>query len=145
MADLTELGVVGTWLTTLLSEDATLMGLAPGGVYDRRAPEDAPQPYILFQYYEGRDVKGNGSHRYMVDATYIVRGVHESKSSAVLDQIAARVDVLLDGQMGAAGGGTIHGCTRLRPFAATDTYQGNDGLEHEERHLGGFYRIWASA
>jgi len=141
----TELGVVNTWLTTILSGDATLMGLAPGGVFSDTAPDDTLQPYVLFQYIGGNDVKGNGPHRYMTDATYIVRGVHESKSAAVIDQVAARIDVLLDGQRGTAAGGIIQGCTRLRPYVFMDTYQGNDGLDHQERHLGGFYRIWASS
>lgn len=130
-----------SWLYGVLTGDATLMGLATGGVYAHNNPTRPTFPYVLFQLQApGADVRGVGPVRIMTPLVYLVRGITESNSfGGSLKSIADRIDALLQAAHGTAAGGVIVACVRERPFALPEAAA--DGRQF--RHLGGVYRIWA--
>lgn len=133
--------VADSWLYAVLSGDATLAGLATGGIHGHVNPNAAPTfPYVLYQLQApGADVRGVGPARVMTQALYLVRGIAQANSfGGNLTTIANRIDVLLQAASGSAAGGLVLSCVREQPFALPETAPG--GLQY--RHLGGIYRLF---
>jgi hypothetical protein len=138
---LAETFVADSWLYAVLTGDATLMGLAAGGVHGYNNPNRSPLfPYVLFQMQgAGQDVRGVGTARIMAPMVYVVRGISEGNSfGGSLRQIADRIDTLLHAASGTAAGGLVLVCVREQPFALPETAP--DGRQY--RHLGGIYRLF---
>ena len=130
-----------SWLYAVLSGDATLAGLATGGIYAHFNPATSPTfPFVLYQLQApGMDTRGVGPARVMTQALYLVRGVAQANSfGGSLKSIADRIDVLLQAASGTAAGGLVLSCVREQPFALPET--GPGGLQY--RHLGGIYRLF---
>ncbi len=131
--------VVDRWLYGKLFGDATLMALITG-VYSYPAPVGKPLPYVVFQEQAVRDVRGVGPARIGIDGTWLVRGVAETTSfGGTLEQIANRIDVLLQAASGSASGGVVWACARVRAFRMVESTANG-----QYRHMGGIYQIWAT-
>jgi hypothetical protein len=130
---------VDRWLYNTLTADAELMALVTG-VYSLPAPSSAVLPYVVYQEQASADIRGVGPHRIGISGTWLVRGVAKTSSWAgVIDDIAERVDTLLQAGSGSAQGGVIWACVRERPFRLVENVTSG-----QFRHNGGQYRIWAT-
>ena len=67
---------------------------------------------------------------------YAVRVVDRANSWDPLLEPAAEIDGALDNTDGTVPGGTVHACTRVRPFLLPEI---RNGVQF--RHLGGVYRL----
>lgn len=78
-----------------LAADATLSGLATGGIFSDQAPGGTEAPYVIFQKMDGRyqySFRGNG----ISWTPYLVKGVSRKKAEA--EAIDARCRILLHRQ-----------------------------------------------
>ena len=134
-----ELARVQQWLTSVLSNDPTLQGLATGGFHEDPAPHEISEPVVVFSPYgEPPDVRVLGPYRVMIDADYLVKAISRDPSAVTAVSIADRVDTLLDGAKGNAGGVSILCCVRQRSVSyKTEEF----GVVYQ--HRGGIYRILA--
>lgn len=131
--------IVDRWLYARLTGDATLMGLVTG-VYAMPVPPGKALPYVVFQEQSTRDIRGVGPARIGVDGTWLVRGVAETAGyGGALEQIADRIDVLLQASSGTVSGGMVWACVRQRPFRLVESTQNG-----QYRHMGGIYQILAT-
>ncbi len=125
------------WLTSVITNDATLAGYVGGRVFGHIVPMDATFPYVWFTHQAFADVRGNGPARIMVSAFYVVRACEISDSFEGLEPIANRIDAVLHAAKGTVSGGQVLGCVRERPFVMVD-----NGKGVQYRQLGGIYRLW---
>lgn len=79
-------------LNDVLSADATLAGLAPGGVHYRKAPSDATFPLVIFAKQDGRPDWCFDGEPLQWDL-WLVKGVGQT---AEAEDIAAQCAALLD-------------------------------------------------
>ena len=140
---LTETGIIATWLDSVLRGDTGAGGvftLATGGIFEEIDPNGGSYPKVIFRYQGGSDYAAVGAaRRVYVNALYAVYAVWQTPSfGGVLDQIAARIDVLLNGKQAAAGGGLILACVRVSPLQIPGLLNGVS-----TRMLGGIFRIMA--
>lgn len=135
----TETAIIATWLYATLSGDATLTGLATGGIFQERdSGGSTTYPKVIYRFQGGSDVPALGARRVAVNAVYAVYAVWRQASyGGALDTIAARVDTLLHGKEGTAAGGTVLACVREQPLLLANLQNGV-----EVRMSGGVYRIW---
>lgn len=129
------------WLYATLSADATLAGLVGDRISGTLSPELLPTPYVTFLLQSPRDIIGVGGVRISTDNLYIVKGVAQTSTWDDLTSIANRIDYLIHrpGSTMIQGTGSLT-CIRemVHQMAEVD-----EGLQY--RHLGGIYRIRASA
>lgn len=126
------------WLYGKLKNDATLTGLASGGVYTWPVPAGITLPYVLYQNQTGTDIRGTGATRIGVNGLWIVRAIAETYSfGGNLQSAADRIDALLHGKASAVTGGVVWACVRTEPFQLVEMADGR-----QFRHLGGIYRIY---
>lgn len=131
--------IVDRWLYGRLTGDATLMGLITG-VYSLPVLAGKAPPYVVMQEQTVRDIRGVGPARIGIGGTWLVRGVAETASwGGTLEQIANRIDVLLQAASGTTTGGVVWACVRERPFRLVENTSNG-----QYRHLGGIYQIWAT-
>lgn len=131
-----ELHNFAQWAYTRLSGDATLAGLAPGGVHENVAPEGTAEPFVVFSLVTNRDVNAVGQTRALVNADWDVKVVGQGASYAPLVAAADRIDALLHDVQG----GVVISSHRV----ATIRYvEPSDGTTY--RHLGGTYRTQLSS
>ena len=138
-------GAVDAALVAKLLGDATLMALAPGGVYIDEAVAGVTRFLIVSLIDEHDGPMFNG--RAFEDALYLVKYVERSTSSVNARAAAARIDALLD-PSGAGGTLTVTGYnlmtmkrdSRLTPMVEVD------GVDASIRwqHRGGRYRVMVS-
>jgi hypothetical protein len=130
---------VDKWLYTMLSSDAALMSLATG-VYTFPVPTTAVLPYVVYQDQPAIDIQGVGAARIGITGLWLVRGVARATSwGGTLDQIATRLDEVLQAASGSNVDGEIWACVRERPFRLIEPV-----TTGQYRHAGGQYRIWAT-
>src|SRR3954470_21956475 len=89
-------------LVTLLAGDGTLTGLTGGAVAIDELPRNVAKGVIVSLVQESDDNKFSG--RAIEDAVYRVTYVEQNTSGVTANAVAARIDVLLDGQTLAATG-----------------------------------------
>lgn len=134
--------IVEPWLYSTLSADATLAGLVGDRIFGTLSTDTPQTPYVIFILLSPRDVVGVGGTRISTDNLYVVKGVAQTNSWDVLTPIAKRIDQLIhrpgSTMLGDAGGSLT--CTREMTHQMPEIA---DGLPY--RHLGGVYRIRASA
>ena len=98
-------GLVQTALFTLLSGDATLAGLVPGGVFDAPPPATPQGTYVVIgqeEVIDRSDISGAGAeHRVTVEVVSNAQGFLTAKTAA------ARIDALLAGTPPALAQGRI--------------------------------------
>lgn len=129
------MNAVDAALWAKLTGDATLMGLATGGVYHRVAPAGTSTPFVVFNLQDGESsyTQGRLATR---DLVYLVKGIDEGLSGKVAGQIDERVNVLLtDVMLTVAGWTNIY----LRRSSDVEYIEVADGVVYQ--HVGGLYDV----
>lgn len=132
--------LVEPWLYATLSGDSTLAGLV-AAVSGTLSATPLPLPFVSFAMQSSLDVTGFSGDRISTDDLYQVKATGLGSSWDEVRPIARRIDALLHRPnmvVGVAGGSLS--CIRERTLQYPEV---SDGLEY--RHLGGIYRIRASA
>lgn len=80
-------------LYTRLSGDATLKGLATGGIHHRLAPPGAITPYVVFTRQGGSDLGTFGASTER--PLWLVKGVCRGASATKAEEVDARCQLLL--------------------------------------------------
>lgn len=142
MTAATETGVIATWIASVLNADTGAGGVATlsvGGIHEEIDPDGDSYPKTIFRFQGGSDLNALGAaRRVFVNATYAIYAVWQTPSyGGDLDALAARIDLLLNGQQAAVAGGMLLGCVRQAPLQIPGL---RDGVSI--RMLGGIYRIW---
>ena len=122
-----------------LSGDATLTGLlaAPGNIFHSIGPQTAAFPLIVFNEAAGtRVLQFAGAH--IKNDLWQVKAIAAGSSATPAEDIAARVDVLLDNAVLAITG-REH--LYLRNESDIPAYPEQDGAE-SFWHVGAYYRLW---
>lgn len=133
-----ELVRIDQWIVATLTNDATVNGIISGRCYGDLAPQGSIYPFVRFAHMASRDVQGHAANRIMVDATYMVAGVHQAESYlGAVKTLTDAIDAALDLGSGSADGASIFSCTRVRPFRLAEI----DSGAFQVRHAGGIYRI----
>lgn len=122
-------------LYTALSGDATLSGLAPGGVWRGVAPGDASGVVVVFQNMGASDYYALAS-RAFTTLTYQVKAIAPGESSAPAWAAAERIEALLTDKPLAIPSGSLMACRRSTIISLNET----DGGE-QYQHVGGLYSI----
>jgi hypothetical protein len=122
-----------------LAGDATLTGLlaAPGNIFHSIGPQTAAFPLIVFNQAAGtRILQFAGAH--VQNDVWQVKAICRGSSATPAEDIAARVDVLLDNAVLAITG---RDHLYLRNESAIPTYPEQDGAE-SYWHCGSLYRLF---
>lgn len=139
---------IDTWLMGLLSTDATILALVPGGVWQGQAPPPlelrnqhaggVDYPVIVFDMNHEVDITTLNASRVMVDCVYLVKAIASDANQLALRPIADRLDVLLHRITAVTSDIRILNCWRESivgyPELDSGTYF---------RHLGGLYHLQA--
>jgi hypothetical protein len=139
-----ELARIERWIYSALSGDAQLTGVVATRIYHDWAPEGAAYPFVIFNFQVGEDTNGLGTCRILTRALYQVKIVgRELNDNARL--VADRIDDVIakavraqhpeDDSLKFSG-------YRESPISYTEP---NRDSSRFFRHLGGLYRIVASA
>lgn len=133
-------GIVEPWLWATLTEDAVLSDLA-AEISGTLSPTQLATPYVTFLMQSTRDVQGVAGVRISTDNLYVVKAVDRSSSWDLAEQVASRIDYLIHrpNAVMESGSGSLT-CVREQIVQ----YPEADGGQ-QYRHLGGIYRIRASA
>lgn len=119
-----------------LSGDATLAGLAPGGVWRGVAPTDKPAGvWVVFNNMSADDIY-TFDLRAMVNSLYQVKAIAPGESALPAWQAAERIETLLTDQALTITSGTLLMVRRQQVISMTET----DGGE-QYQHAGGMYAI----
>lgn len=136
----TELGVIAYWIDSVLRGDATLVSLSTGGIHHRKDLSGSlTYPKTIFRFQGGSDLNAVGADRRVyVNAVYAIYGILlQNDDSAILEPLAARIDVLFNGKQAAVTSGSVLACVRETPIE-TDGIR--DGVPITLK--GGTYRIY---
>lgn len=120
-----------------LTGDATLTALlaTPAAVYHRRAPQDAAHPFVVIDKQDGRPEWQFGADRVEWDL-WLVKAVDLSGSASRAEEIAARIDMVLnDAPLVIKDRRLLY----LRRDEDVD-YPEEDGADLYQ-HVGGVYRL----
>lgn len=118
-----------------LNGDATLRGLAPGGMWRAVAPESVTGTVVVFQQLAGTDTY-TLADRAFTRSIYQVKAITPGESSAPAWSAAERIDVLLNDANLSLTGGSVMACRRESVVSTAET----DGGEMYQ-HAGGIYQI----
>lgn len=118
-----------------LSGDATLSGLAPGGVWRGVAPQGTTGVWVVFSRIAGDDVY-TFDVRAMVNSVYQVKAIAPGESGLPAWQAADRIETLLTDQPLTMPTGTLLMIRRQQVLSLTEV----DGGE-QYQHAGGLYAI----
>lgn len=141
-----EVGIINSWIASVLDGDSSISDLAVGGVHCSVAPQDqryllppdADYPLVIFRYQNGNFVNGLGAQRVCLNAQYAVYAVARDSSYLDIEPLADRLDVLLHGGSAELGDGRILSCVAAMPLALPVE---QDGQAY--RALGAVYDIQA--
>jgi hypothetical protein len=129
---------VDTALIAKLTGDATLMGLAPGGVYREVAPQGVDEPFIVVQQMTHEDQYLLRRQAAFESIAYLVKAVQMSMSASAVQACADRIHVLLQNGTLAPTGYTLTLMQREERVAMIEIDEDRD-LRHQ--HRGGIYRV----
>ena len=124
-----------------LNARPALVTAVNGRIHGHAAPQaedgEPDYPFVLVtQNAIGQDVAAIGGILIWAVLEYVVRVVDRASSWDPLVVPASEIDAALDDTGGDVAGGTVHACTRLRPFLLPEV---RNGVQY--RHLGGVYRL----
>ncbi len=122
-------------LYSRLSGDATLTGLAPGGVWRGVAPSGTIGTWVVFNHISADDVYTLKA-RAVVNSVYQVKAIAPGESAAPAWQAAERIEALLTDQALTMPTGRLLMIRRQQVVSMTET----DGGE-QYQHAGGIYAI----
>jgi hypothetical protein len=132
--------VVRQALYTRLAGDGALTGLlaTPTSIFHRRAPRDAPTPFIVLDKQAGTPSYASGAID-INDELWLVKAVDRSSSATAAETIAARVDtVLRDAPITVTGRNLMW----LRRDSDVDYLEEDQADAYQ--HVGGLYRLIVS-
>lgn len=118
-----------------LSGDATLAGLAPGGVWRGVAPVDATGVVVVFNQTGEADTY-TFAQRATSESLYTVKAIAPGESAAPAWAAAERVETLLNDGAITLDAGTVLACRRDTVISLTESDAGE-----QYQHAGGIYRI----
>ena len=129
-----------------LQADAPVMALATA-VYPDTPPKESPEfPYIAVRTHKParpeRVFRGGGSVTSTIayeEASFQVKAIDQSTSSATVSDIAAAVRTALDGATLTISGMTALNCEWMGDLGPYDEIA--EGRQYQ--HQGGIYRVWA--
>lgn len=130
--------IIGPWIYSTLSSDATLTGLVDGQIYGALTPDEPAGTYVTFSLLSARDIRGVGTARIFADTIYTVKAVSQTTSMDDVRPAFDRADLLLDGKTYTGPAGVVLACTRLTVLSYPEVIEGTAYL-----HLGGTYSIQA--
>lgn len=143
MTDGIEPIIAERFMTSRLEARPALMAAPVSGrIYGHAAPQaedgDPDYPFVLFsQNSINQDMTAIGSILIWAVLEYVVRVVGRTNSWDPLLAAAAEIELALADTDGVVTpDGTIHACTRMRPFLLPEI---RNGVQY--RHLGGIYRL----
>lgn len=118
-----------------------LVAAVSGRVHGHAAPQaedgEPDYPFVLVTLNAvPPDVGAIGGIQIWSVLEYVVRVVDRTNSWEPLVVPASEIDLALDNTAGDVPGGTVHACTRVRPFLLPEI---RNGVQY--RHLGGVYRL----
>lgn len=135
-----ELTRIDEWITAALLADTAVTAVVGQRVYGELAPPSSSWPHVLFQQQASSDVMGAAQNRIMVDAVYVVRGVHQAESfGGAVKALADAITAALHAAAGSTSDALVLACTRERPFRLVEL--DNGGAQY--RHSGAVFRILA--
>lgn len=134
-------GIIDPWLYATLSGDPALAGLVSGRISGTLSVDTLAVPYVTFLMQSSRDIAGVGGTRISTDNLYAVKAVAQTGTWDDVNAIAQRIDALLHrpSAVMTQGSGSLS-CIREQIIQYPEV---EEGLQY--RHLGGIYRIRASA
>lgn len=134
--------IVDKWLYSTLTGDATLTGLVGGRISGTLSDQVLALPYVHFSLQSDRNIIALGGETIVVDCRYLVKAVGKTSSWSTILPIARRINQLVHRpyetfQVAGVGSLSTHRDSIVQQ-AEIDS-----GIQY--RHLGGIYRIRASA
>lgn len=120
-----------------LATDATLTGLAPGGVFRDMSPQGVATPFVIVSQMAHEDDYAVGSQA-LEQVRYMVKGVHQSTSGTTAQSVADRIQTLLQGAVLTATGYRCLLVQREERIAYTEV---DDGSDRRYQHRGGVYLV----
>jgi len=133
------------WITYALTADAQLAGVVSTRIYRDQGPEEADYPFVVFNFQSGEDTNGQGPCRILTRNTYqikvIAKGEHDDNSRLAADRIDEVIAKAVRAQ---------HPSDLTLKFSGyRESLVGYTEPNRDSslvfRHLGGLYRIIASA
>lgn len=141
MPTTTESALALTWMESTLSGDATLQGLAPGGVLQTFALPGTTAPYTLVKYVSGNDHVIFGGGRAYSEMRFHAFVTGPFSALSTIQSAAARIDTLLTvATQTAVTGGTIIASFRDQPINQDEYVDGQKWSS-----IGGEYCIMAKS
>jgi len=134
-------GAIDSAVIAVLTNDTTLSGLAPGGVYRDIAPQDVASPFVIVSQMAHEDTYGIGSRRQAYETiTYVIKGVANGTSGTTVQTIADRIHALLQGVTLSVTGYNALLCERTERIAYVEV---DDQSDRRWQHRGGMYEVTA--
>lgn len=141
-----ELDVVDEFIFKVLSEDAgagsigellVAAGSDADAIYSDSVPSPVKYPYIIYQHSANTDTVTTDSVIVLVQAVYMVKVVHRTRTYDSIKPIYARMHALLHKASGTVVDGQVLHCRRERGIRYPEKSELVD-----YRHRGGTYRFW---
>lgn len=125
------------WLRETLSNDQTLLGFAPGGVFADQAPDGTATPYVIYTDQSGGvDSLTMNAVRVLSNPLYQIVAVAEVSKFDSVASAASYIDDLLKRTNGSTTGGLISACFREEPLIKNETIN-----TQKWKSAGGLYRL----
>jgi hypothetical protein len=121
-------------LYALLSGDAQLRTLAPGGVFRNTGDQDAETPFVSFNQQDGRREYTFGSR--WRPRTYQIKAVDQNEDSEPAHRVQERISALLQGAVLVLDGGH-----RTLICSQTGDIEYEEPGERPWQHVGGTWEI----
>ena len=131
---------IDTALIAKLAGDATLTGLAPGGVFREVAPQGVDEPFIIVQQMTHEDQYLLRRQAAFESVLYLVKVVQQSMSASGVQAAADRIQALLQNGSLTITGYTL---TLLQREERIATVEIDEDRDLRYQHRGGLYRLIA--
>lgn len=127
------------WLYSVLTGDATLVGLVGTRVYSDIVPDGAALPYVFYSLATpGDNLLTVNAEVVWSPLVYVVRIVALVESYNTLETGAAAIEAALSRASGSNASGVVAGCIYEAPFAMLEI----NNAGYQLRQLGGRYRLF---
>lgn len=134
--------IVDKWLWDTLSGDATLSGMVNGRISGTLSDRVLETPYVHFSYQSDRNITAIGGEIISVDCRYLVKAVGKTSSWGTILPMAKRIQELIHRPYQTFQVTGVGSLTTIRESVVQQP-ESDSGIQY--RHLGGIYRIRASA
>jgi hypothetical protein len=128
---------IDAMLATVLGDDTTLTGLAPGGVWRGLAPEGTTGTVVVFSNASGTDNYAFADRAFTM-YRYLVKAIAPGESSVPANNAASRIDALLSDATPTLTSGSVMSMRREQTVSMPEAVGGET-----YQHAGGYYLIYA--